>query len=166
MKCSWGRWSSGLLLAVGALAPSTAVAQGPDRAGDGVIAYRSDTTFAATLARAQAAIEDRPVTLMLTVDHAAAAERVGRALAPNTVLVFGAPQIGSQIMACAPGAGIDLPQKLQIRAADDGVVVAYNDPAYLRSRHAVEGCDSVLEQVSRAVDGIAREAAGVGSQEP
>ena len=41
---------------------------------------------------------------------------------------------------------------------DGQVYLGYNDPAYLKSRHATEGCDEVFEKVSGALANFAKAA--------
>lgn len=147
---------------VAALGVSSAAAQVRVDASEGMIAYRSDAGFSATLERVEPAIEARGLFVMKVMDHAAAAKQVGRDLSPNTVVLFGNPRIGSQVMTCAPRAGIDLPQKLLVWAEDGAVFVAYNDPAHLVWRHSIEGCDDLLARVAENLDGLAREVAGGG----
>lgn len=135
---------------------------GRQAASEGVVAYRSNADFAETVARAEPAIKGRGLFVMRTMDHAAAAKQSGRTLSPNTVVLFGNPAVGSQVMTCAPRAGIDLPQKLQVWEEDGAVLVGYNDPAYLVARHSIEGCDEVLAGVAETLDELAREVAGGG----
>ena len=125
-------------------------------ASEGLIAYRSDAGFEPTLQRVESAVESRGLFVMRMVDHAAAAAQFGRDLSPNTVVLFGNPQVGSQLMTCAPRVGIDLPQKLLLWEEDGAVFVAYNDPGYLALRHSIEGCEELLAQVSEKLDEIAR----------
>ena len=145
---------------VAALGVSSAAAQVRVEAGEGMIAYSSNAGFAETLERAEPAIEARGLFVMKVMGHAAAAKQVGRDLSPNTVVLFGNPKIGSQVMTCAPRAGIDLPQKLLVWEEDGSVFVAYNDPAYLVRRHSIEGCDDLLARVAENLGGLARVVAG------
>jgi len=147
---------------VAALGVSSAAAQVRVDASEGMIAYRSDVGFAETMERAEPAIEARGLFVMRVIDHAAAAKQVGRELSPNTVVLFGNPKIGSQVMTCAPRAGIDLPQKLMVWEEDGAVFVAYNDPQHLVWRHSIEGCEDLLARVAENLDGLAREVAGGG----
>jgi uncharacterized protein (DUF302 family) len=142
--------------------PATAIAQDRTPASEGVIAYASDASFEETVRRVEPAITDRNLMVMRIIDHAGAAADMGLELSPNTVVLFGNPRVGSQIMTCAPRAGIDLPQRLHVWEADGAVHVGYNDPRYLASRHAIEGCGEILARVSEALDAIAKEVAGAG----
>ncbi len=127
---------------------------------DGVIVLRSDADFATTLARVEPAVVARGLFVMRVLDHSASAAQFGRVLAPNTVVLFGNPQIGSQLMACEPRAGIDLPQKLLLWEADGAVMVAYNDPAYLVRRHAIQGCGETIALISENLRVISAQVSG------
>jgi uncharacterized protein (DUF302 family) len=140
-------------------------AQAPT-ASAGLITQKSNADFATTLARIEPAIKGRGLFVMRVMDHAAAAAQFGRQLAANTVILFGNPEIGSQVMACAPGAGIDLPQKLQLHEKDGAVMVTYNDPAYLKRRHAIEGCDEMLTTVAENLSAVADRIANGDNGEP
>ena len=162
VKMTWLRRRVAGWLWVAALGVPSAAAQEREAASEGMIAYRSDSGFAATLARAEPAIEARGLFVMKVLDHAAAAEQFGLDLSPNTVVLFGNPKIGSQVMTCAPRAGIDLPQKLMVWEEDGAIFVAYNDPEHLVWRHSIEGCEELLARVAENLDGLAREVAGSG----
>lgn len=149
----------GLVSAASGFAPGAVVAQ---TSGDnGLVEYVSDASFDSTVARIQDAVTGHGLLVMRVFDHAAGAAGVGNSLAPNTVTLFGNPRVGSQIMACSPTAGIDLPQKLLVWEAEGGIVhVAYNNPDWLKQRHAIQGCDEILGRVRATLDAIARDVSG------
>ena len=140
-------------------APGPAVAQ---TSGDnGLVVYDSDASFDDTVARIEEAVTSRGLFVMRVFDHAGGAAAVGNTLEPNTVTLFGNPRVGSQIMACSPTAGIDLPQKLLVWEAEEDVVrVAYNNPDWLERRHSIHGCDEILGRVRATLDAIARDVSG------
>ncbi|MEN8145005.1 MAG: DUF302 domain-containing protein [Gemmatimonadota bacterium] len=143
-----------------AVGPPAIDAQENARASEGMVAYRSNASFAATLERVESAVKERGLFLMNVLDHSGSAAKFGRELNPNSVVLFGNPQVGSQIMTCEPRAGIDLPQKLLLWEEDGQVNVAYNSPEYLTQRHSVEGCGELLARVAETLDAIARKVAG------
>ena len=150
----------GLAFLAVSIVPGRATAQSADNRG--LVEYRSSASFAETVGRIEEAVKERNLFLMREVDHAAAASQMGRDLSPNTVVLFGNPLVGSQIMGCAPTAGIDLPQKLLVWEDTESVVhVAYNNPDWLKRRHSIRGCDEILGRVRAALDAIARDVSGV-----
>ncbi len=133
--------------------------------GNGLVAYESTFGFSATVERIEPAVKERGLFLMRMMDHAAAAAQMGRELSPNTVALFGNPQVGSQVMTCAPTAGIDLPQRLHVWSDGGTVIVAYNDPDWLKQRHRIAGCDEILSGVRETLDSIALEVAGLSNRD-
>lgn len=131
-------------------------AQKADTTG-GVITRESGVDFVTTLSRVETAVTARGLFVMRVVDHAGAAAQFGRQIPANTVVLFGNPNIGAQLMSCAPSLGLDLPQKLLIHQLGNSVRVAYNDPVHLKLRHSVDGCEALLKLVAENLDRIARD---------
>ncbi len=146
----------GLVPAAAGFTPGAVVAQ---TSGDnGLVKYVSDASFDITVARIEDAVTGRGLFVMRVFDHAAGAAAAGNSLAPITVVLFGNPRVGSQIMGCSPTAGIDLPQKLLVWQDEGGIIrVAYNSPHWLKRRHAIQGCDEILGRVRATLDAIARD---------
>lgn len=94
---------------------------------------------AMTMDRLAAAVEGAGATIFARIDHAAGAAKVGQELAPNQVLIFGNPKLGTPMMQSAPSMGLDLPLKVQVyRAADGTVQVIYRDMAKLAAEHGAD----------------------------
>ena len=129
-------------------------------ASEGMIRVESSHSVGETADRLQGMLEAKGMTVFARVDHAAGAKKAGHSLPPKELLIFGNPKIGTPLMKCAPDIAIDLPQKALIYEDGNGQVwIAYNDPAYLKLRHQVEGCDEVLKKVSGALANFTGKAA-------
>ncbi|MGH1493303.1 MAG: DUF302 domain-containing protein [Acidimicrobiales bacterium] len=128
----------------------------------GAVVVESTKSFEDSVADLSAAIEANPnLRLVRTVDHSAAAAGRGIVLAPTTEVFFGNPAIGTPLMQASQTTGIDLPQKMLIWEDLFGIVrVGYNAPAYLQSRHGIDGADAQLETIARALAGLAGVATG------
>ncbi|MEE8603643.1 DUF302 domain-containing protein [Euzebya tangerina] len=100
-------------------------------------------------------IDGAPPTLIDTIDHAAAAEAAGLELDPTTLLIFGAPPVGTPLMQSARSVAIDLPQKLLVWSDDAGTYVTWNTPTYLDGRHGLEGVDQQLEMIGMLLPTLA-----------
>jgi uncharacterized protein (DUF302 family) len=122
---------------------------------DGLVTVRNDGSVDAVVDRIRAAIENSPLTLVTTVDHAANAASVEADLPPTRLLIFGNPAVGTPLMQASRSVAIDLPQKMLVWADDGHVKVTYNDPAYLARRHGIDGQDDRLQQISAVLDGLA-----------
>ena len=82
-----------------------------------------------TMDKLEAAVGKAGAGVAARVDHAAAAKSVDIDIAPNQVLIFGNPKIGSPIFAQNPAAGLDLPIRVVVYQDTAGdTIVAYHDP--------------------------------------
>ncbi|KAB7624093.1 DUF302 domain-containing protein [Alkalilimnicola sp. S0819] len=128
-------------------------------AGDGLVRTQSRYSVERTAQRLVQALEEKGMTVMAQVDHAANARRVGKELRPTRLVIFGNPRVGTPLMRCSQTVAIDLPQKALIWEDAEGVVwLAYNEPEYLAYRHGVAGCADALAKVEAALAGFARAA--------
>jgi len=126
-------------------------------AADGMIVLKSAHGVKATIDRFEAAAKGKGLNIFLRLDHAAGAKKIGKALRPTELLVFGNPQGGTPLMLCAQSVGIDLPLKvLAWEDASGQVWLGYNDPRHLAARHKKGGdCGAVTQNLRKALDGLA-----------
>jgi uncharacterized protein (DUF302 family) len=105
-------------------------------AQNGLIHLGSQRTVEETTQRLEALLSERGVTIFARVDHSGEAAKVGLAMRPTKLLIFGSPKGGTPLMQAAPTLAIDLPLKaLFWQDAEGKVWLTYNDPSYLRQRH-------------------------------
>ena len=123
----------------------------------GLVTVESDESVGATVERIEEDVEDNDdLILVTTIDHARNARNAGLDLRPTTLVLFGNPNLGTQLMQASQTAGIDLPQKLLVWEAEDGTVnVTYNDPAWIGDRHDIDGQAEVLTTISNALETLA-----------
>lgn len=125
--------------------------------GAGLVTVPSAMTVADTVSRITAAVEaNDALSIVATVDHAAAAQEAGLELPPTTLLLVGNPRAGTPLMQASRSVAIDLPQKLLVWEDEEGQTqVTYNDPAYLAQRHGIEGQDELLQMITQALEMLA-----------
>ena len=131
----------------------------------GMVVVQSQNNFADTLSGLETALDNNPnIKVIAKIDHSAAASAAGVGpLLPNTLLVFGNPNLGTPIMQADRRAGLDLPQKMLVWALQDGTTfVGYNPPSYLEFRHAVAGV-AQLTTIATALSNFASAATGVAA---
>ena len=129
-------------------------------AADGAVTVQSSHDASVTADRLENLLQKKGMTIFNRIDHAAGAKGVGIDLRPTILLVFGNPKVGSPLMQCSQTAAIDLPQKALIWEDGDGkTFVSYNDPAYVKKRHGVKGCEEVLAKITKALANFAKGAA-------
>lgn len=119
----------------------TLAATAATAAADGLVALKSPYPAKETMNRLEDNAKQRGLTVFARIDHAAGATRVGKALRPTEVLIFGNPQGGTPLMECAQTMGLDLPLKALVWEDAQGQVwLGYNDPAWLVRRHGAAEC--------------------------
>ena len=143
-----------IILVVVLIASSSAIAQ-DDTAS--VVSMKSNHDFDTTVERLAAAIEESPLTLMTTIDHAANAAKNDLELRPTTLFLFGNPKIGTPLMQEAQTIALDLPQKMLVWQDEAGDVhVGFNNPFYLKARHEVEGQAERFTTVNKVLTNLAK----------
>ncbi|MCC5812853.1 MAG: DUF302 domain-containing protein [Ectothiorhodospiraceae bacterium] len=130
------------------------------QAADGMEVLESDSDMAGTIDRLLSALDDAGMNIFQEVDHSMGAAGAGMELEPTYLVMFGNPEIGTQLMQCGRSVGIDLPMKALIWQEDETVYVGYNSADHLAERHGLEDCDEVIGQVSGALENFASQAAG------
>lgn len=127
-------------------------------AADGLVELKSPRSVKATMDKLEDLVKTRGLTVFARVDHAAGAAKIGKALRPTEVLIFGNPQGGTPFMECAQTVGIDLPLKALVWEDASGQAwLGYNDPGFLAQRHGASQCPAV-ENLRKALGGLAEAA--------
>jgi uncharacterized protein (DUF302 family) len=124
----------------------------------GIIDERSQHSVEQTVERLTALLQAKGATLFALVDHSGEAAKIGIAMPPTKLLIFGNPKAGTPLMLAAPSVAIDLPLKILVwEDAQGGAWLSYNSPVYLKDRHAVPQAllpnIAVVETLARAVRG-------------
>jgi uncharacterized protein (DUF302 family) len=105
---------------------------------NGIVAIPSNHSVDETVEKLKSILNAKDITLFALVDHSGEAAKVGMAMPPTKLLIFGSPKAGTPIMLSAPSIAIDLPLKILVREDSAGKTwISYNSPAYLQQRHGV-----------------------------
>ena len=125
-------------------------------ADNGLVSVKSAHSVKDTADKLENTLASKDMTVFDRINHAEGAKKVGTALPPTELVIFGNPKVGTPLMVCSRSIAIDLPQKALIWEDDQGQVwLTYNDPAYLAERHGITGCQEVLKKVSGALKNFA-----------
>ena len=107
----------------------------PDR---GIVTRPSPFSVSDTIDRLQKAFASKGVRLFALIDHSGEAEKVGLAMPPTQLLIFGNPAAGTPVMLAAPSAALDLPLKILVWQDPAGAVqISWNSPVWLQQRHGL-----------------------------
>src|ERR1700681_4844163 len=106
--------------------------------GNGLVQVASRYSVDESVRRLQAAFAEKGLQIFARVDHSGEAEKVGLKMRPTQLLIFGSPKGGTPLMIAAPSLAIDLPLKALVWEDAEGKVwLTFNNPDYLKERHAV-----------------------------
>lgn len=128
---------------------STAFAH--DDANNGWIIKDSAHSVAETVEKLVGIIENAPPKVFAVVDHAAGAKSVDMPIPDATLVIFGAPAIGTPLIAANPMAGLDLPVRVLIWDDSGQTKIGYLDTETLKARYGLEGADDALMGMKNAV---------------
>jgi uncharacterized protein (DUF302 family) len=118
-----------------------------------------------TMARLEAEVAAKGMTVFAHVDHAAGAAAVGLKLRPTDLLIFGNAKGGTPLMQADQTIGIDLPLKALVwQDAAGRTWLSYNDPAWLAARHGLGSeASATVQAISAALAALAQKATSSSS---
>src|ERR1700722_12030123 len=128
----------------------------PQLADSGLVHLKSNHSVVDTVARLEALLQTKSLTILTQIDHSGDAAKAGLMLSPTKLIIFGNPKSGTPLMIVAPTVAIDLPLKALIWEGTDGKVwLSYNSPDYLKKRHGIP--DDLLKNIA-GISSICEEA--------
>jgi uncharacterized protein (DUF302 family) len=127
-------------------------------AGEGVTDRQSRHDPAETMARLQAAVKAKGMTVFAHIDHAAGAAEAGLPLRPTDLLIFGNARGGTPLMQAVQPVGLDLPLKMLVwQDASGQTWLTWNDPRWLARRHGLTGeTEAIAGHLAAVLDELAR----------
>lgn len=131
----------------------------------GMIITQSAHDAPTTYQRLRAFVDANVPTVFTSIEHDSAAAAVALELPFTRVLIFGNPCAGTPLMQQVPSLAIDLPMRILVWEASDGVAwVAYNDPGWTGTRHGMlPGAASAFEAMQRSLEGAVKAATGAAA---
>lgn len=139
------------LIAAFAVALIASSAFAHDEANNGWIIKDSTHSVAETVEKLVGIIENAPPKVFAVIDHAAGAKSVDMPIPDATLVIFGAPAIGTPIIAANPRAALDLPIRVLIWDEGGQTKIGYLDTETLKARYGLEGADDALMGMKKAV---------------
>jgi uncharacterized protein (DUF302 family) len=128
-------------------------------ADDRVVIKGSPHTVASTLDRLSDALRARNVGIVARIDHAAGAQKVGQALNPTQLLIFGDPKLGTSLMQSNRKIAIDLPMKILAWEDNDGQVwLLYVKPEALKLEYRIDDRDEAFQAMAQVLEKLTDEA--------
>ena len=124
-------------------------------APDGIIKVRSAYPYEETIARLKADVAQKKIVFFLGVDQSKLASDAGVSLRPSTLLIFGNPPLGAQLISSNPAAGLDWPVRLLVVEDKDKQVWAiYTDFGWIARRHRITDRRAQFKMASDVIASI------------
>ena len=121
-------------------------------AADSLVTKKSPHSVATTIDRLEAALKKKGITIAARWRHSEAAKKVGMALRPTELLIFGNPKLGTPLMQSNQQIGLALPMKVLAYEDDKGQVwVAYTAPAAMVAAYGITDRDDIVKQMTGAL---------------
>ena len=105
---------------------------------NGIVDHPSNHSVDETVARLQATLHSKGVTVFALIDHSGEAGKAGMKMRPTKLLIFGSPKAGTPLMDQFPSLAIYLPLKALVwESTDKKVYLTFTSPEYLQKRHGL-----------------------------
>lgn len=137
-----------LALALWALTPGFARAQGQMPMPEGRAMAMSKYDFSETVSRLKQAINDQSLMVVFTADHQAMLAMVGKQTKGMLTIEFFHPRYGKTIFETNHAAGIEIPLRLVVMEGDMGTMITYEKPSYIFGKY------KGLEALGKELDGV------------
>lgn len=93
-------------------------------------------------------LKTKDLNVFSKIDHQAGAKKAGMQLGPSTLIVFGNPKIGTQLMQVDARFGLELPMKLHIYEMNNKVIISHQDIKAVSRNYNLSEASPVLDKVS------------------
>jgi uncharacterized protein (DUF302 family) len=121
-----------------------------------VITIESNQSVDETVSSLRMALVNAGFAIPLEIEFGADAAGRRTKLRQTTLLVFGNPNVGTQLMQNRQEIALDLPQKFLVFEDRKGQVhIAYNDPFFIAQRAGIQGLEQLLTNIANALRGLA-----------
>ena len=132
-----------------------ALAQKEANTNKQLIVKKSPANVDETFKKLKEIVAAKGLQIMAEVPHDKGAAKVGLALRPTRVLIFGNPKVGTLLMQSNQEIGLDLPLKIMVHENAAGETkISYYDASFLTTRYGITDKDMVVQKVNAALDGI------------
>lgn len=112
------------------------------------IVTESRYDFAKTKETVLEFLKTKDLNVFSNIDHQSGAEKAGMKLGPSTLIIFGNPKIGTQLMQKDARFGLELPMKLHIYEMNKKVFISHQDIIAVSRNYGLGEASQVLEKVS------------------
>ncbi len=119
------------------------------------LTVESQMNFDKTVETLEKTIKAKGLTHFKTIAHHQGAQKVGMKLNPTTLIIFGNPKVGTQLMNDDQMMGIELPMKFLVQQDSKGKVkVSYKKPMAFKKTYKLNKKDKLMGKMTGALEKI------------
>lgn len=118
---------------------------------------KSENSFEVSLEKLQEAIKSKKIKIFSVFDHAQEAKNVGLELEPTSVVVFGAPAVGTKLMQANQDIAYELPLRILVVKKGDEVFLQYENPSDMAAKYGLEN-NQIIQKMNSLMQMLAKEA--------
>ena len=123
---------------------------------NGIVTVPSNQSVADTVTKLRSVLSGAGFFIPIEIDYSEANPK----LRDTTLLIFGNPNVGTQLMQNRQEIGLDLPQKYLVFEDRHGQVqIAYNDPFFIAQRAGIQNLETLLTNIANALSNFANQCA-------
>ncbi|MGK7391542.1 MAG: DUF302 domain-containing protein [Candidatus Cyclobacteriaceae bacterium M2_1C_046] len=128
-------------------------------AEDSLLVLNSDKSVEQLVEDLKSEIERNDLNVFSVIEHSKAAEKAGMELLPTTLILFGDPKIGTQLMQCDQRMGMELPLKLLVWKGTNGLshVGIWRMGRYAEY-YELHACEELLPKINNKIQQIVNSA--------
>lgn len=113
--------------------------------------YKSHKSVAQTSKELVDIIKSKDLLYFETVSHDSIAQQRGVSIEPTQVIIFEDPDLSSALITCEKTTALDLPLKILVWEENEDVYIGFIDPALMRRRFLIVGCDDTLAEMTSLI---------------
>jgi uncharacterized protein (DUF302 family) len=102
----------------------------------------------------RAELDKRGIPLFDSIDHATNARHAHMHLPGESVILFGNPTVGTQLMQADPEVGIELPLRLLVWDDNGTTRIGYRDPRELATTYRLDEVTGVLDSMATLLEAL------------
>lgn len=116
--------------------------------------YDSHFSVKETIDRIEHTLRERGVTVFARIDHCRGARQAGLDMQEEELLIFGNPEIGTNLMLENPAIGIELPLKILAWSDNSCTKVAHHKLESLTDEYGIRQSEAVISNMAASLRAI------------
>ncbi|MFG1518976.1 MAG: DUF302 domain-containing protein [Thermoplasmataceae archaeon] len=124
-----------------------------EKVPEGLFLFEINLPFEVVTEKIKTALISQGFTIFAVIDHKQAALGVGLNMMPASVIIFGNPAGGTNMMKASRSVAIDLPSRILV-SGNGKTRIYFNRMEYVKKRHSLRGMDEMASAFDSKIIGL------------